>query len=299
MVQTKAELKAQAEAKDNSMEKTLQLIQGSISKLQETLSSKIHAVDNRIASMENKLHEKINGLEARVYGEIEVIKKSNENLVTHVESQHTNFNESMKLAVADFDNKLSYANDTISELKSKVILLERNVHRDYQHGRRANIIIDGIPPNVGDDSDQLEVAAIKILKAINVTCASNDIQAIHRLPSFNQAMKSTIILFDNRKLAEASLLNCRKLKHLKDLKIDISGLNDDSQIFIKPSLCPYYSMLAFNCRVIKREGLISSVRVGDDCTIKIKTLDEKTVKTTHESELVEMFPNFGSFKFSG
>ena len=35
MVQTEAELEAQAEAvaKDNSMEKTLQLIQGSISKL--------------------------------------------------------------------------------------------------------------------------------------------------------------------------------------------------------------------------------------------------------------------------
>ena len=138
MVQTKAELKAQAEAvaKDNSMEKTLQLIQGSISKLQETLSTKIDAVDNRISAMENKLHEKIDGLEARVYGEIEVIKKSNENLVTLFETQHSTFNESMKLAVADFDAKLLDANGTILKLQSKVVSLERNVHRDNQHGRR-------------------------------------------------------------------------------------------------------------------------------------------------------------------
>ena len=127
-----------------------------------------------------------------------------------------------------------------------------------QHGRLSNIEIDGIPANIGDDRKQLEVAAIKILNAINVRCSPEDIESIHRLPA-KTGIKPTIIKFLSRKTAENSLENKGKLKHLKDLNIDINGLNDDSHIYLRPSLSPYYRKIAYNCRILKRHQLTMMV----------------------------------------
>ena len=74
--------------------------------------------------------------------------------------------------------------------------------------------IDGIPTEVGDDPKQLEIAALKILKAIGVDCEPVDIEAIHRLPA-RLGIKPTIVRFNNRKTAVAARSNKSKLKDLK------------------------------------------------------------------------------------
>ena len=69
--------------------------------------------------------------------------------------------------------------------------------------------------------------------------------------------------------------NKSKLKDIGSLNLDIVGLDMNSKIFIRPSLCPYYKTLQFNCRNLKRHGPIKFVRTDNDGYIKIKTLKEE------------------------
>jgi len=81
--------------------------------------------------------------------------------------------------------------------------------------------------------------------------------------------------------------NKKKLKNLKDMNIDIPGLHEDSSIYIKASLCPYYKSLAYNCRLLKKDNLISGVLVSDDGIVKINIGDVQNprfIKIKHESE---------------
>ena len=69
------------------------------------------------------------------------------------------------------------------------------------------------------------------------------------------------------------------------LNINVAGLDENSKIYIKPSLCAYFKLLAFNCRLLKTAGRIAGVLTSDDGTIKIKTLDNRFVKIIHETDL--------------
>ena len=44
--------------------------------------------------------------------------------------------------------------------------------------------------------------------------------------------------------------------------------------------------------------MISGTTVDDDGTVKIKTLDNYSVKILHETKLRNMFPDFRFFKFN-
>ena len=156
--------------------------------------------------------------------------------------------------------------------------------------------IDGIPKNVGNDPEQLEDAAIKIFKAINVNIEQYNIDTIHRLRS-KKEIKPTIIRFVSRKSVREIHKNKGKLRYLADLNIDIPGLTNESRIFVRASQCSYYSNLAFNCRLLKRNGLVAKVMTGDDGRITLKTLDERHIQVNHESVLIENFSNFKGFNF--
>ena len=106
-------------------------------------------------------------------------------------------------------------NETVANLKGKIVSLEQTVHINLQHERLNNVEIDGIPMNVGEKSDQLEEAALKIFKAINVNVSSGDIQAIHRLPAKEGSIKPTIIQFVSRKTVSDIFENRKKLKNFK------------------------------------------------------------------------------------
>ena len=93
------------------------------------------------------------------------------------------------------------------------------------------------------------------------------------------------------------LKNKNKLKDLATFNLDIDGLDKDSKIYIRPSLCPYYKNLQFNCRILRRNNQIKQVRTEDDGTIKIKMFDDTYEKITHEKDLVKLFPQFGDFIF--
>ena len=195
-------------------------------------------------------------------------------------------------------SKLEAATIQLTAQHKKIVILEKACHRGLQHGRSFNIEIDGIPANVGDDVNQLQDAALKIFQAINADVLEYDIDTIHRLPS-RKSPKPTIVRLVSRKSVRSIHANKRKLRDLGELDIDIPGINENTRIFIRPSQCAYYKNLAYNCRLLKREGLVEKVINANDGRITIQRADSKEyVKVTHETVLTSTFPNFQDFNFS-
>ena len=143
----------------------------------------------------------------------------------------------------------------------------------------------------------MELAVLEILRAINVNCLPADIEAVHRLPS-KSAIKPTIVRFNHRKTVDDINANKNKLKDITSLNMNINGLTEDSKIYINPSLSKYFKNLQYNCRVLKRHGLIKGVKTSDDGVIKIKTLNDEFIKISHESDLINRFDQFANFSFS-
>ena len=62
------------------------------------------------------------------------------------------------------------------------------------------------------------------------------------------------------------------------------------------NLSPNMSTLAFNARVLKRKKLIADTWFSN-AAVRVKTLDNRTVKVTHEIDLFELCPDFDGFSF--
>ena len=263
----------------------------------------------RIEDVNTKLLADVKKLEVLQVNENHDRKVQIDNLSIRVDEIQNNANENIRklrekidvqekradrqdLSIRNYQLELQNANHTIAFLNRKLLNLEQATHAGLQHGREWNIEIDGIPINVGDDPVQLQAATLKILHAINVKCNDIDIDKIHRLPSRNDDAKPTIVRFHSRKLVDLIHKNKSILKNLADLQIDIPGLNADSRIFLRASQCSYYKSLSYNCRQLKRAGLIEHTFVGKDGRVYIKTLEQEFVKISHESELMSKFPTF-------
>ena len=156
--------------------------------------------------------------------------------------------------------------------------------------------LDGIPANVGDDPEQLKEAVLKVFNAINVEVEDYEIDTVHRLPS-RTSPKPVIVRSVSRETVRALHRNKNKLRYLSDLRIDITGLNDNSRIFIRPSLSPYMNNLSYNCRQLKRAKLIQKLTTGDDGRLTVQKLDGSYLKVVHELDLTSNFPTFAGFSF--
>ena len=196
------------------------------------------------------------------------------------------------------DNNFQHLASLIHSLQLKLAAVEKSSHRGNQNSRKFNIEIDGIPSEVGDDPAALEEAALKIFASIGAPMESDDIDAIHRLPSSNVNFpKPTIVRIASRKKRDKIISKKLNLKHLSELDLNIRGLRNDSEMYIKPNLCPYYKTLAYNCRMLKKKNFIAGTSVDDDGTIKIKTNEGRKLKIIHELQLRQHFKEYRDFNF--
>ena len=272
----------------------------------DTLTDKTTTLEKRIDKVNTDISSDVKRLEKRIADDITDLKDSDKMLVSTLNEfkedqtkkvvELTNELSKSKSLLADQSLELQTQSNVVLAQSKKIVSLEKECYRGLQHGRGFNIEIDGIPRNVGDDPGQLEEAALKIFEAINVDLSEDDIDTIHRLPS-KRTPKPTIIRFVSRKSVREIHRNKNKLKDLSDLQIDIPGLNNESRIFIRASQCAYYKNLAYNCRVLKREGLISKVLTGKDGRITILMCDGKYLQVNHETVLRNTFKNFNNFNF--
>ncbi len=280
-----------------------------VQKITEKLSERIEEVNTKISvdirNLEAKHindHQDIKVLIERVENDVTANQQTNSEevaaLMTKIESHENRINNQDREFRA-IQVQLAAANKRNNYQAMRFKELEKATYRGLQHGRGWNVEIDGIPRNVGDTPAQLQEATLKILNAINVRCTEDDIDTIHRLPARNvDDDKVTIVRFRTRKLVRSIHENKRILKDIDQLNIDIAGLTPTSKIYIRASQCPYYRTLGYNCRQLRRQGLITDVRTSNDGRITIKTVTDEFVKISHESELIDMFPMFQDFNFN-
>ena len=231
-----------------------------------TLTSRINEVNENIsADLEKLATKQINDDQDRRV-QIERVSNVFTDHKAAVDEDISSMKEQLRVHQKQLENQelenlaiktdLGNANKEIHWQMLRIKELETSVHRGLQHGRGWNVEIEGIPINVGDEPPQLQAAVIKILSAINVPIETFDIDTVHRLPSKNEP-KTTIVRFCSRKTVRLVHENKHKLRDLALLDIEVAGLNANSRIYINASQCTYYKSLAYNCRLLKRKGLIA------------------------------------------
>ena len=248
------------------------------------LHESITSLDNKLTTLDTKFSEKLSAVET-----------SNNNLTVMIQADRVKneqcFNE-LKEADEALDARVIEKDEQIKSLTERLNKLERRSSHNEQHGRRWNIEVNGIP-NTVEDAD-LESVVIDILFNIGVECERSDLEAVHRLPSKTDN-KPTIFRFANRKFVDQCWENKYKLNTLN--LSAIPGLERDRKIYFNPSLCTYYKELSYNCRKLKKEGLISKVKIDDNGNISVVLLNGSTFKVKHHTDLQTKFPDFKEFSF--
>ena len=131
-------------------------------------------------------------------------------------------------------------------MENKFIDSEIQNNNADQYSRRNDAEISGIPQLVSDN--QLEEKVVDIMKAIDFSITTNEIEACHRL---GKKKKNVTIRVITRKHCLKALWNKKKFKSIDSNAIDTPNVN----LFISESLTPANgSKLAFNCRKLKRDG---------------------------------------------
>ena len=276
--------------------------------VQELPKSQFEELKFLISNVGKQINERIDSLEAKISSDVNelrgedrrlagLIRTNKENVETDIEEFKSRLNVRDEEFVAQA-NAQRESDEYVKFLSDKVIRLEKDSYSSQQHQRGWNVEIDGVPVNIGDEPAQLEIAAIEIFRGINVEITPDDIDTIHRLPSSrNEEPKPVIIRFRSRKHVRELHDNKSKLKNMSNLNINVAGITEQSRVYIRPSLCRYYRNLSYNCRVLKRNGMIDRVSVANDGKISIKTPDGSYLKVAHQTDLMEKFPRFQRFNF--
>ena len=286
---------------------TLEKTNMDTNEIKEVLTSLIQGITTTIQTNANMMMESFKNLEDKLEVRMHNLEvKVDKNLV-HVTDINNELKTKLDTSVARVDSELfdlknenqklkDVLNSKIEELdafKLVFVQLERSTYGGLQHSRKYNLEVDGFPVGCRD----LRGAAVSLFNAMDVECDEDDIEVIHRLKS-KAVNKPTIVRFHSRKVVDDIISNKAKLKRMNYADLNIDGIDQNSTFYIRASLCPYYSNLAFNCRKLKKNHLISHTIVGDDGSVKIKCLgEEKYKKVTHAEDLKRWFPTFHEFSF--
>ena len=140
--------------------------------------------------------------------------------------------------------------ENVSNLENKVFSLEINQNMLDQYSRRSIIEVSGIPDSVKDNC--FEEKVISVFTSIGIDVKSNDIEACYRIGKSRNSSKKAIVRFTNRKFTKQALYNRKKLKSIHKSTLGLSN-----SVFINENLTPVNNRIAYNCKKLKRQNLIS------------------------------------------
>ena len=181
------------------------------------------------------------------------------------------------------------------ELENRVVVLEdrlfklgKEVNQIEQNNWKNNVEIEGIPDNVKDDALPGEV--VKIMNFLtNENISVSDVEDCHRLPS--RTKPKPIIVRMKRNILTKAKKNAKKLKGV-DTQL---GFPRGTQLFVRDNLSPNMKNLAYNARILKRNGIIDDTWFSN-AAMRIKAGDFHH-KITHETDLHRIYSDFQHFSF--
>ena len=176
----------------------------------------------------------------------------------------------------------------VSCLDEKIIALESRHNMLEQYGRRNNLEITGIPDSVSQKD--LENKVVNILSAIGVNVSKDDFEDCHRLGKSRNNSKKTIARFTNRKVVKDALYKRKNLKNIDKATLEMQN----AKLFLNENLSDENNKIAFLCRKLKREGIITSTNTANGIVrLSCNSIHNgRTQKVTHISYLLENFPDF-------
>ena len=180
---------------------------------------------------------------------------------------------------------------TVNLLADRLIKVERQTNQSEQNNRKNNLEIDGIPASVKDP--ELKSMVTKILDHVatsNIT--ENDIEAVHRLQGKRQP-QSTIVRLKRNLVDEIKEKENRK--KVRNAATHV-GLPQGTALFINDNQSPNMKNLAYNARLLKRNNVIVDTWFSN-AAVRVKTLEGKVLKITHEIDLYDNFPDFQDYTF--
>ena len=182
----------------------------------------------------------------------EALAKVEENIISTINCLKEEIINLKDIVIKRLQEENKKLREKCSKLENDVISNESSVNALEQYGRRNNIAVSGIPVHVS--YRDLEETVISVLSDIEVNVSPNDVEACHRIgkPDSNKSKKA-IACFLNRKHCKKALLNRRKLQNLVKEKHSFS---QNTKAFINENLTVMNEKIAFNCRKLKRSGLV-------------------------------------------
>ena len=196
-------------------------------------------------------------------------------------------NQSLKNELKKVKSRVSELEDINDDQWENIYVLEKQLNRLDQYGRRENVEIVGIPNEVTDRD--LEVEVIKILRAIGLEHLEHfNIVACHRLGTKDRnGRRNTIVRFVNRKDAILCLKFKRNLFKCKSM-----GYNN---LYIVENLCPAYKSIYENLMQLKDDGKINKVWSFNGIINYKRTDDERErpFKVLHEYDIENIYNQSG------
>ena len=177
----------------------------------------------------------------------------------------------------------------LRSLETSNIATEKRINMMEQHSRKVNLEIDGIPDAI--EQKDLKSYVVDILRHAEVDPVStDDIEVVHRLNS-KKTPKTTIIR------AKRDFLEKVYAKKKIMRSVGKNKMNVASTFYVNESLSTSSKTLAFNCRKLKKAGLITDTWYSNG-KIKLKTLDNNIKVIYHEYDLFNLFSDFKEFSFN-
>ena len=243
--------------------------------MSQTLPSE--ETSDRFTQLEHNLEQLINR-------RFDTLQQSNAHINTTLSSR--------KVVVDELTRENHALQQHVKTLEGRLLKLERQVNNTEQNNRKNNIEIDGIPASVNDD-DLREVVAILLNHITESDIMTSDIEAAHRLPS-KTSPKPTIVRMKRNLIEEAKSKEART--KLKDIAVKMN-FPRGTRIYVNDNQSPNMRSLAYNARLLKNAGLITETWFSNAAVRIKRSPQSKTIKITHEKDLVDEFPTFDDFTF--
>ena len=165
-------------------------------------------------------------------------------------------------------------------LSERLKTIEKPCWTNTQYSRRECLEISGIPSSVSDND--LEDAVCKAITKAGVAVSDKDIEGCHRVGKKGTA----IVKFCKRKMSK-QVLNFRK--DLTKLSMEKLQLTGQGKLYIKQSLCFYYSVLRSKSKSLHRMGKTFLYYVSN-ATVKIKIQEmSQALSLMYTSDLEKLF----------